>query len=83
MFVYVCVYLMSKALFLFFIIKVVKSPYDLFSTVKEAASEKCVTSTLSMRNCQKGFGASRWEENSKVGLVLGSPRGAPSWKALA
>lgn len=81
MFVYVSVYLMSKALF-FFIIKV-KSPYDLFSTVKEAASEKCVTSTLSMRNCQKGFGASRWEENSKVGLALGSPRGAPSWKALA
>lgn len=48
---YVCMYLTSKALF--FIIKVVKSSYDLFS-VREAASEKCMTGALCMRNRQKG-----------------------------
>lgn len=40
MLVYACVYLTSVTHF-FFIIKVVKFSYDLFFTVKEAASEKC------------------------------------------
>ena len=55
-----------------------QSPYDLFSTMKEAASENCMTRALSMRNYQKASGARRCEEHSKVGLALGSPRGAPS-----
>ena len=51
MFIYACAYPTSKA---FFIVKVVKLPYNLFFTGKEAASAKCLTSVLSMKNCQKG-----------------------------
>lgn len=56
MFVQTCLYLTSKAPFS--IIKVAQSPYDVFFSVKEQASKECITSALSMRNCQKGS----WED---------------------
>lgn len=47
MFEYACMYLASKALSC--IMKVIHSPYDLFSAVKEEASEECMTPALSIR----------------------------------
>lgn len=57
---HVCMYMCIHVFHFYspFFHKKVKSLYDLFSTVKEVASEKCMTSALSIRNCQENS----WEE---------------------
>lgn len=64
LYMHVCVQLLKPL----FVIKVMESPCDLFFTIKEAASEECVTRVLSMKICQSARFDSVY---TKTGTVRG------------